>query len=223
MPATSFFRATSSAVRRLTEKDIPASKTGLLRLLMEINRPEIDFDRLEELIKSDVALSVRLLRFLHSAGFGWRHEVNTIGQALRVLGERPARKWASLVALTLIGEDKPPELLQTTLVRAQLCEQLGAEAALPEREADLFLVGLLSTLDAMLDRPMDEVLAQLSVSPRCVRRSSRETTSSAIPSNWLSPTTGATGIGYAPSPLGSLTRNPPFRPRTAMRLNGLPG
>lgn len=149
----------------MTGKDIPASKTNLLRLVMEMNRAELDFDRLEDLIKSDVSLSVRLLRLLHSAGFGWRHEVNTIGQALRVLGERPARRWASLVALTLFGEDKPPELVRTTLLRAQLCEQLGAEAAHPERQADLFLVGLLSTLDAMLDRPMDEVLAPLSVSP----------------------------------------------------------
>jgi EAL and modified HD-GYP domain-containing signal transduction protein len=148
----------------VTGKDVPAFKTNLLRLMQEINRPELDFDQLEELIKSEVSLSVRLLRYLRSAGFGWRHDVETIGQALRVLGERPARKWASLVVLTLIGEDKPPELITTTLVRAQLCEQLGAEAALPERRADLFLVGLLSTLDAMLDRPMEEVLSQLAVS-----------------------------------------------------------
>lgn len=146
-------------------KDIPAAKTSLLRLMQEINRPELDFDQVEQLIKSDVTLSVRLLRFLRSAGFGWRHEVETIEQALRVLGERSVRKWASLVLLTLIGEGKPPELVVTTLVRAQLCEQLGTEASLPERQADLFLVGLLSTLDAMLDRPMEEVLQQVAVSP----------------------------------------------------------
>lgn len=146
-------------------KDIPASKANLLRLMQQINRPDLDFDRLEELIKSEVTLSVRLLRFLRSAGFGWRHEVETIEQALRIMGERSVRKWASLVVLTLIGEDKPAELVTTTLVRAQLCEQLGSQAALPERQADLFLVGLLSTLDAMLDRPMEEVLAQMAVSP----------------------------------------------------------
>jgi EAL and modified HD-GYP domain-containing signal transduction protein len=148
----------------VTGKDIPAFKTNLLRLMQEINRPELDFDRLEELIKSEVTLSVRLLRYLRSAGFGWRHEVETISQALRVLGERATRKWASMVVLTLIGEDKPAELVTTSLVRAQLCEQLGAEASLPDRQADLFLVGLLSTLDALLDRPMEEVLGQMSVS-----------------------------------------------------------
>jgi EAL and modified HD-GYP domain-containing signal transduction protein len=148
----------------VTGKDIPAVKASLLQLLQEVNRPEVDFDRLEALIKREVALSVKLLRYLHSAGFGWRHEVDSIGQALRVLGERPTRKWASLVALTLIGEDKPHELVVTSLVRAQFCEELGVGGALPDTKADLFLTGLLSTLDALLDRPLAEVLRHMSVS-----------------------------------------------------------
>ncbi len=148
----------------VTGKDVSALKTNLVRLIHEVNRPELDFDALETLIKREVALSVKLLRYLHSAGFGWRHDVSTIGQALRVLGERSTRKWASLVALTLIGEDKPQELVTTSLVRAQFCEELGAIASLPDRQADLFLVGLLSTLDALLDRPIDQILDQMSIS-----------------------------------------------------------
>ena len=147
----------------ITGKDVPSVKTNLLRLIQEINRPDLDFDRLEQVIKSEVALSVRLLRYLRSAGFGWRHEIESIGQALRVLGENNTRKWASLVALTMIGDDKPTELITTSLVRAQLCEQLGIEGKLPGRHSDLFLAGLLSTLDALLDRPMDAILTQLSV------------------------------------------------------------
>ncbi len=148
----------------VTGKDVSALKTNLVRLIQEVNRPELDFDGLEALIKREVALSVKLLRYLHSAGFGWKHDVSTIGQALRVLGERPTRKWASLVALTLIGEDKPQELVATSLVRAQFCEELGAIASLADRQADLFLVGLLSTLDALLDKPIDEILEQMSIS-----------------------------------------------------------
>lgn len=147
----------------VTGKDVPAVKTNLLRLIQEINRPEVNFDQLEKIILSEVALSVRLLRYLRSAGFGWRHDIEGIGQALRVLGESNTRKWASLVALTMIGDDKPAELITTSLVRAQLCEQLGIEANLPDRQSDLFLVGLLSTLDALLDRPMDQILSQLSI------------------------------------------------------------
>ncbi|MEO8636329.1 MAG: HDOD domain-containing protein [Gemmatimonadales bacterium] len=148
----------------VTGKDLSPLKASLLLLIQEVNRPEVDFDRLELLIKREVALSVKLLRFLHSAGFGWRHEVHTISQALRVLGEGPTRKWASLVALTLIGEDKPPELVTTSLVRAQFCEAIGKAGALADRQADCFLAGLLSTLDALLDRPMAAILEQMAIS-----------------------------------------------------------
>jgi len=148
----------------VTGKDVSAVKSNLLRLIQEVNRPEVDFDRLEALVKADVALSVRLLRYLHSAGFGWRHDIATIGQALRVLGERATRKWASLVALTLIGEDKPQELVTTSLVRAQFCEELGLESAPHQTRVDLFLTGLLATLDALLDRPLAQVLEQMSIS-----------------------------------------------------------
>jgi EAL and modified HD-GYP domain-containing signal transduction protein len=125
----------------------------------------MDFEELESVIKRDVALSVRLLRYLRSAGLGWRHEVRSIEQALRVLGERQSRKWASLVAMSMIADDKPAELMTTTLLRAQFCEELGAVLKLPVQLADFFLTGLLSTLDALLDRPMDLILSQLSLCP----------------------------------------------------------
>ncbi len=153
----------------VTGKDVSALKTSLVRLIQEVNRPELDFDGLEALIKREVALSVKLLRYLHSAGFGWKHDVSTIAQALRVLGERATRKWASLVALTMIGEDKPQELVTTSLVRGQFCEELGGIASRPDRQADLFLVGLLSTLDALLDQPLDRILDQMSISEEISR------------------------------------------------------
>lgn len=147
----------------IATKDIPASKASLANLIAEVNRPEVDFESLETIIKRDVALSVRLLRYLRSAGLGWRHEVNSIEQALRVLGERQSRKWASLVAMSMIGDDKPAELMTTTLLRAQFCEELGGSLSVPAKLADFFLTGLLSTLDALLDRPMELVLNQLSL------------------------------------------------------------
>ncbi len=145
----------------LHEKDIAASGIQLARLVAEVNRPELDVDKLENIIKGEVALSLKLLRYLNSAGLGWRHEVTTIGQALRVLGQKPTRKWASLVAMTLAGEHKPKELMQTSLLRGQLCEEIGALVLGDSRRSELFLVGLLSSLDALLDRPMPILLEQM--------------------------------------------------------------
>jgi c-di-GMP-related signal transduction protein len=137
-----------------TTRELNATSHSLAMLIAEVNRPELDLDQLEELIRRDVALSVKLLRYLKSAGFGWRHEVSTIGQALRILGQQPTRKWASLVAMTMIPVAKPRELFTTSLLRAQFCEEIGTPTLGESKRAELFLVGLLSTLEALLDRPM---------------------------------------------------------------------
>ncbi len=148
----------------LSSADVPAFKRNCVRFMAELHRPELDFDKLEVIIKQEVALAVKLLRYLNSAGFGWRHEITSIKHALRVLGERAARKWCSLMALTVLGEDKPAQMVITSLVRAQFAEQVGREAGLGSRDVDLFLIGMLSTLDGLLGRPMEEALSHIPVS-----------------------------------------------------------
>ena len=145
----------------LTASDIPAFKRNCVRFMAELNRPELNFEALEGVIKQEVALAVKLLRYLNSAGFGWRHEVRSISHALRVLGERATRKWCSLMALTVLGEDKPAELVVTSLVRAQFAEQVGLEAGMGTRGPDFFLIGMLSTLDTLLGQPMVEALDRM--------------------------------------------------------------
>ncbi len=147
----------------LTARGVLPLKVSLARLIAEVNRRDLNFDRLEALIRQEVALSVKLLRYLRSASFGWRHEVETISQALRVLGERATRKWASLVTVTMMGEDKPQELVGTSLLRAQFCEELANALPQCERPGELFLVGLLSTLEALLDTPLENLLEQMSL------------------------------------------------------------
>ena len=144
-------------------RDIAGAKHKYLLFLREVHSPELDFDRLEKVIKSDGSLSVKLLRYLNSAGMGVRERITSIKQALVLLGARPLRKWASLVAMTCLAEDKPNELVRLSLARAEFCELLGGDLQMIGRELDLFLLGLLSALDAMLDCPLSQVIGQLSL------------------------------------------------------------
>ncbi len=148
----------------LATRTIAPGKLNYLQLLGEINAPEVQFERVEQVIRREVALSVRLLRYLNSAGFGWRYEVKTIEQAIRLLGIRPLQKWASLMAVIALADGKPPELVVTALVRARLAELLAGPLKLAGRELELFLVGLLSVMDAVMDRPLEELLASMAVS-----------------------------------------------------------
>ena len=113
------------------------------------------------MIKHEASLSVKLLRYLNSSGMGIREKVTSIGQALALLGERPLKKWAMLVSMTCLGRDKPNELVRVCLARARFCESVSEDLNMPERQLDLFLMGLLSAVDALVNLPMAELLAGL--------------------------------------------------------------
>jgi EAL and modified HD-GYP domain-containing signal transduction protein len=137
-------------------RGIEANRMALLQLLGELQHPEVDFARLEELIACDVALSYRLLRYINSAYFGLRREIESIGRALVLLGTENVKLWATMTALAAV-DDKPKELIVTALIRAKLTQLLGP-AFDEHQDGQLFTLGLFSVLDAMMDAPMDEVL-----------------------------------------------------------------
>ncbi|MEW6263176.1 MAG: HDOD domain-containing protein [Thermodesulfobacteriota bacterium] len=145
----------------ISRKAIPVFKLQLLRLLREINRPDIDFKMLAKTIEAEVSISLKLLKFINAAAFGLRRKVASILQALTLLGEKEVRNWASLLTLSGLATDKPAELVVTSLLRAKLAESVAGAAGLAQRSADLFLLGLFSLLDAMVDRPMEEILADI--------------------------------------------------------------
>jgi len=142
-------------------RDIPGSKLSYLRVLHEVNKPEIEFERLETIIRHDVSLSYKLLRFINSAFFKFSVKVESIKHALLLLGTRELKKWVSVVALSGMGFDKPQELLTVSLIRARFCEMLAPRAGLQERSSDLFMTGLFSVIDALIDQPMHVVLTEL--------------------------------------------------------------
>ena len=134
----------------------------LAELMSKLRQPSVEFGDIEEIIKRDAGLSVMLLRFLNSAGFGLRVEVTSIRQAVALLGLDEFGRWVTLLALAS-DNDKPSELLVTALLRAKTCEQIARHLRAEDGGNAAFLVGLFSLLDAMLDQPLEEILAELPV------------------------------------------------------------
>ena len=147
----------------LERREIPGYKLNYLRLLREVNRPDLDFGRLEAVIKQDLSLSMKLLRYINSVALGFRSRVSSIKHALVLLGRAPLRKWASVAAFMDMGDDRPTELMVTSLVRARLCEQMGLLVRREEQELDLFLMGMLSSIDALLGCSIDEAIRDLPI------------------------------------------------------------
>lgn len=145
----------------VSRREIPGSKLGYLRILKEIHQPELELIALEALIQREVSLASKLLRYINSSIFGWINPVHSIRQALALLGEQEIRNWVSLTALPTLASDKPDELIRIALLRARFSELLAPWAGIGHRKADLFLIGLFSLLDAMLSRPLAEILDEM--------------------------------------------------------------
>ena len=148
----------------LSAHQIPMVKLQCLRLLREVQRPELDLAHLEALISEDVSFSYRLLRYVNSALFSLPGQVRSIRQALAFLGERNLRKWVTLAALPKVAQDKPSELMAHSLVRARFCESIARLAA-PGLDGPAFMMGLFSLIDALIDRPLEEALAEINLAP----------------------------------------------------------
>lgn len=142
-------------------RDIPGYTVNYLNMLREASRIEIDLDKMEQIFRRDVALSFKMLKFINSAFFGLRNKISSVRQALVLLGRKEILKWVSLLALQNIAQDKPDELVVLSLIRARFAELLAFQLGWSKRSDQAFLIGLFSLVDAMLDRPMDDILREL--------------------------------------------------------------
>jgi c-di-GMP-related signal transduction protein len=143
----------------LKTRDLPANRMNYLRLLQEVSRAELNVNALEKLIKAEASVCYRLLRYMNSAVFGLKSEIHSVRHALSMLGEREVRRWVRLVAAVGAGQDKTSDLVLSALVRGRFGELL--QPLVPHGESDLFLLGLLSLIDAMLELPMADVLERV--------------------------------------------------------------
>jgi EAL and modified HD-GYP domain-containing signal transduction protein len=144
----------------LMAHEVPANRIHYLRLLEVICRPELDLRDLESLIKQETSVCYRLLRYLNSPLFGFAREIRTVRHAMTILGERELRRWIRLVITVGAAEQKCSELILMALARARFCELISKKV---KTENDLFLLGLLSMMDTILEIRMDSMLEQLPV------------------------------------------------------------
>ena len=140
---------------RMEARGVAPNRLSMLQLVAALQDPKIEIHQLETLVSRDIALSYRLLRYINSAFFGLRREVDSIGRALMLLGVANVKRWATLSIFAGVDE-KPRELIETALVRARFCELAG-----DGNRDQLFTLGLFSVVDALMDAPMEDVLASV--------------------------------------------------------------
>jgi EAL and modified HD-GYP domain-containing signal transduction protein len=149
--------------RVLSGRRLPANRLNTLRMITELQNPKINIKGLEKLISQDPTMSYKLMRYINSAAFTLSTRVDSIHHAIVYLGEKEIKRWATLITLTGI-DDKPDELITTSLIRGKMCELISATTNLPNKDS-AFIVGMFSTLDAMMDQPLQDILGALPLNP----------------------------------------------------------
>ncbi len=143
--------------------EISPLKLTQLQILEQLHRQDADFTALSGIVMRDVSLSYKLLRLVNSSAFGLLSKVESVRQALVILGLEELRKWISLIIMRGLAGDKPDELIRISLIRAKMFESLGKMLSWQGSEDSLFLMGLFSCLDVLMDRPLAELLDGISI------------------------------------------------------------
>jgi c-di-GMP-related signal transduction protein len=134
-----------------------------LYLLNKIDDPEPDIDEIAELVENDFSLTYKILRIVNSAAYHMRNKINSIKQAIMVLGLYELRKWVLLMAISDYKSAKDNETIKLSMCRAKFAESIGK--LIQRNISEYFLLGLFSLLDTILERPMEEILVELPLTP----------------------------------------------------------
>ena len=145
------------------QKHIPANKAVALNLLNKLQNPDIDFNELESILAQDIALSYKFLRYINSAAFSLRREIDSIKDAITLLGLSNTKNWVSMILMSRSVDSKPDELIATAMIRGKMCELL-AEQQKPALKSQMFIIGLFSVLDALMDMEMIDLLDNIILS-----------------------------------------------------------
>ncbi len=148
--------------KTVTGKGVPANRLAQMELVVALQNPDVELEELDRVISRDLGVSYRLLRFVNSAYFSLPRRVDSVHDAIILLGSRNVRSWAMLLTLAEI-DDQPSELVRTAMVRAKMGERIASALGTVDPES-AFTVGLFSVLDALMSMRMEDVLSELPLS-----------------------------------------------------------
>ena len=151
-----------SKPRIIRSKALPTNKVAVLNLLAVLQNPNSNIDELEEAISFDVSISYRILKLINSSFFSFSHEVDSVKQAIVILGRNQLSSWASMIALSKM-DDRPSEMIHLAMIRGKMCEMLAEKSDLKPLES-FFTVGLFSALDILMERDIKTIIAPLPLS-----------------------------------------------------------
>lgn len=142
--------------------EVSPLKINYIELLNMVNNENFELTKAADIIGRDTALTISLLKMVNKMAMN--SGVTTIRHAAAMLGQRELKKWINTAVVNELYSDKPSEITRLSLLRAKFAENLAPVFELALKKEELFLMGLFSVLDVILDMPMEEALKIVTVS-----------------------------------------------------------
>ena len=143
-------------------QNLSSNKASVMHLLSVLCRADADVDEIERVVSRDVSVSYKLFRLINSAFFALPQQVESIRQAVVMLGRNQLRSWISMLALNSLN-DCPAALMEMAITRGKMCEYLAKMTKKPQYDS-YFTVGLFSVLDALMKQPLAKLVSSLPLS-----------------------------------------------------------
>ncbi len=145
--------------------EISPVKVNALQLMNEVNGPDFELEDIATIVERDPFLTISLLRFINSTP-GLSRNIDSIQQAVAIMGQDQVRRWATVAIQLSLAEDQPGEVTRLSLVRAKFAENLAGYFELGVFQQGLFMMGLFSLLDVILQKPMPDAIKEVAVNER---------------------------------------------------------
>lgn len=145
-----------------TETEVSPLKVNYIELLNVVNAPDFDLTDAADVIGKDPALVISLLEIVNRMALN--SEITSIRHAAAMLGQKELKRWINTAVTKELCADKPSELIRLVMIRAKFAENIAPEFEMAMQAPELFIMGLFSALDRMLEKTMEEALSMVQVS-----------------------------------------------------------
>jgi c-di-GMP phosphodiesterase len=144
---------------------MPTDIQVVMQLIQGVDR-EDPVGKLEDTLRRDPTLAFRLLRYLNSPAFGLSAEINSFSHAIMMLGYQRLKRWLAVLLASSSKSSNGKPLMHAAVRRGLIMEELSRGQGDPEVRSEMFLCGVFSLLDQLLQQPFSELLGNVPVPDR---------------------------------------------------------
>ena len=136
-------------------------QVNYLQLLNQVGSDDFDFDKFTKIVQRDTSLAIQFLKMVNSSSV--RQEIKSLRHAAALVGQNEIKRWVTTAVTSSLSQEKPGEITRMSLLRAKFCENVAGFFDMGVHKNNLFLMGLFSVLDVILEMPIDKALEMIIV------------------------------------------------------------